>query len=137
MPNPQHPTRRLSPSILIKNAFVVHGSGRGKGLGIPTINIEPSAIPKELEHGIYACWIKFSGKQFQGAVHYGPRPVFKDCETFEVHVLDATIDSSPLTVDIDIIGKIREIKDFPSVKALKEAIAADIAIIRSVLSSNG
>ena len=125
--------RRLPNAILIAGAAVVSGSARGRRIGIPTLNIELSSAPKELSHGIYACFISLGGKKYRGAMHYGPRPVFKDTETFEVHVLDAVIDEPPSTIDLEVIAKIRDVKDFPSTEALKEAIAADIAATRAML----
>ncbi len=104
-------------------------------MGIPTLNIALTSAPKTLAHGIYACLISFGGKTYQGAMHFGPRPVFKDTDALEVHVLDSIIDQPPVSVDLDIIGKIREVKDFPNAEALKEAIAQDIAAARAMLDA--
>lgn len=121
--------------LTIKEAVVIPGRSRGRRIGIPTLNIDLRAIPKELEHGIYACWITVNGKRLMGAMHYGPRPVFKDSETFEVHVLDAALAESPKTVDIEIVARIRDVENFASTEALKETIAADIAAVRAILKT--
>ncbi len=123
-------------SVIIQSAPVVSGAGRGRRIGIPTINVEPASAPKELTHGIYACFIFIDGKKYKGAMHFGPRPVFRDTETLEVHVLDATIETLPKTVDIEIAGRIRDIADFQSVEALQKAIAADIKTTRAMLNTH-
>lgn len=126
---------RLRPAVIITDAKVISGAGRGKGLGIPTINIDLSAVPDKLAHGIYACRITVDKKIHMGAMHYGPRPVFKDTETFEVHIIDETVDVVPETVDIEIIGFIRPVQDFSSAEALVERIQKDIEEARGMLSS--
>ena len=129
-----HPRPRLLPDpIVIAGVHLVSGSARGRRIGIPTLNIELASAPKELAYGIYACLIFFGGATYKGGMHYGPRPVFKDTETFEVHVLDAVIDEPPSTIDLKVIAKIRDVKDFPSTEALKEAIAEDFRITRMLL----
>ena len=123
----------LHPSIKITHASVVSGSARGRSIGVPTLNIALSSAPEELTSGIYACLILFDGKTYKGAMHFGPRPVFRDTETFEIHVLDAVIDAPPTTVDLEIIARIRDIENFPNVEALKKAIEGDISSTRAIL----
>ncbi len=75
----------------------VRGNGRGKWLGFPTINL---AIPDgvSLKEGVYAVRVTIASKQFQGAMHYGPVPVFKDERIhMEVFLID--------TADEDITDK--------------------------------
>lgn len=120
--------------VIIRHAKTVSGRSRGKRIGIPTINVDPASAPKELTQGIYACFILIDGNKYKGAMHFGPRPVFQDCETLEVHVLDETIETLPQNVDIEVIGRIRNVEDFPDVEALKTAIAQDIAAVRAMLS---
>ncbi len=119
--------------VRIHNAPVISGAGRGKGLGIPTINIDLSSIPKDVAHGIYACWITINGKKYRGAMHYGPRPVFKDSTTFEVHIIDDSISEVPDTVDIEIVEYIRQVQNFPNPEALVKRIQKDIEEARGML----
>ncbi len=121
--------------VIIKNGRVISGAGRGGNLGIPTINIDLSDIPTSLEHGIYACRITLAGKTYKGAMHYGLRPVFKDTEAFEVHIIDASVDFVPTTVDIEIVGYIRPVQDFPNPEVLIHRIQKDIEAARAMLSA--
>lgn len=124
----------FSPFFL-KNLSTISGRSRGRQIGVPTINLDPSSVPKELSYGIYACHITIDGRTFQGAMHYGPRPVFNDDIALEVHVLDQLIAEFPKTVDLEIVSKIRDVQNFESVPALQDAIAADIAAVRAILGA--
>ena len=92
-------------------ASVIKGSGRGKGIGAPTVNLNLTQVPKKLEHGIYACRIK-NEKNNGGVLHYGPRPVFKDIASCEVHLLDTNLMETPKSLTVEIIQKLRDVRDF-------------------------
>ncbi len=111
----------------------VKGSGRGKGLGSPTINVDLSCVPAELGDGVYACFATFQNRKRKAAMHVGPRPVFKEGRSCEVHILDETIPVPPECVDIEVIAYIRPVFHFPSPEALRTQIQADIAQIRTLL----
>ncbi len=124
----------LPETVMITGAKVVSGAGRGRTIGIPTLNVELNSAPKNLEHGVFACRISFDGKNHLGAMHFGPRPVFQDVDSLEVHVLDTNITTRPDRVNIAVIAKIRDITNFENVDALTQAIAADISAVRAILS---
>lgn len=131
----QEPPAKLPEPLFILGATTTGGRGRGKKIGIPTINIELDNVPDNFEHGIYACRISFGGQVYAGAIHYGPRPVFQDTVAFEVHVLDEVVDIPPERVDIEIVGCIRDVMDFPSTELLVARIAQDIEETRAMLSA--
>lgn len=133
MQKPEPPAKLPKP-FLVHGAKTTGGRGRGKKIGIPTINLDLSCVPKELMHGIYACRISFGGKTYAGAMHYGPRPVFKDTVALEVHVLDEVVDVPPVQVDIEIIGRIRDVMNFPDTGSMMTEITQDIAKTRAMLS---
>lgn len=121
---------------MIFRARVITGSGRGKGMNTPTINVDLSDVPADLKEGIYACRAIINEKTYNGAMHYGPRPVHKDIPSCEVHVLDAVIEEVPQTVEIEPVAFIRPVLDFASEEALKAQIADDITHIRGILSAH-
>ncbi len=121
--------------IKLVQAPVVQGRSRGRRIGIPTINVEPSAAPKELSHGIYACWITVSGKRYRGAMHFGPRPAFDDTETLEVHILDELITEVPKTVDLEVVKRLRDVENFSNTKELVARINQDISETRAILEA--
>ena len=114
------------------------GSGRGHKLQVPTLNLPPEEVPSELAEGIYACRVllHFGDKTegpYDSAMHYGPRPVFKDSKSCEVHLIDRALASAPDKVTVEVVGRIRGVEDFASAELLKEAMQQDIARARSIL----
>lgn len=130
--NPKH-SQRLTTPISLPGARVVRGRGRGKTIGIPTLNLELAAVPEALKPGIYACWVWIGSEKFMGALHFGERPVFKDSVTLEVHVIDEILQEIPERIDLEIVGWIRDIEDFGSVNLLVKKIKEDILAARAML----
>lgn len=120
----------LYTAVMQFTANVIKGSDRGRHLGTPTINLSLEKIPPELEYGIYACRCPLSA-----VLHYGPRPVFKDIPSCEVHILDESPEKTPTTLTVEIIHKMREVQDFPSVEDLKKQIQKDIDAARAILKT--
>lgn len=112
---------------------VIQGSGRGRSLGTPTINVDPTSAPGDLQHGVYACFVTLDRTKMMGALHYGPRPVFHDSLSLEVHILDAMITEVPPSIEIEIIGRIRDIRHFASKEELFLRIQTDITEVRGML----
>jgi riboflavin kinase / FMN adenylyltransferase len=117
-------------------AHVIPGAGRGKKLGAPTLNVSLSDVPKDLKEGIYACFVTIDGTKHQAALHYGPRPVFKDSTSCEVYVLDQHIGKPPAQISIDIVAYLREVRDFPNPEALMAQIAQDVKRTRVILAQS-
>jgi|GEM_PF-524190 len=109
---------------------VIPGRGRGKTIKSPTINLSLQSIPKTIPQGIYACSVTIRKKIFIAAVHYGPRPVFNDGLSFEIHVIDTVIATPPQIVHVELIKRLRNVRNFPSPKALMQQIAKDIGRTR-------
>jgi riboflavin kinase / FMN adenylyltransferase len=115
----------------------VTGKGRGKFLGYPTINMEVPA-DFELSDGIYAVWVTLSGTRFRGALHWGPVPVFdeekKSLEVFILGVSDRELSHANFSlIAIEIVKKLRDVANFPSVDALTEQMRKDIVEVRKTL----
>ena len=117
-------------------ATVTKGSGRGKTIGFPTINVNLEDAPANLRTGIYACRVTLNGTVYPGAMHLGPRPVFNDTPSCEVHVIDAEITDVPKTLTIEVIEHIRNVRDFPDAAALTAQLERDIDLIRGMLSDS-
>ncbi|MBU2213820.1 riboflavin kinase [Patescibacteria group bacterium] len=134
-------------------AFTGHtitGSGRGKGLGYPTINVRLEDVPEEVEEGVYAGRVTFQTSKVQrqtsqvirpstldvglpAAIHYGPRPCFDDSISFEVHLIDHSPASIPDTFELKLFKRLRSVQNFPAEESLKEQIAMDIEEVRKIL----
>lgn len=119
--------------LLSFSASVVTGSGRGRTIGTPTINLDPAALRVIGREGIYAVWATLDGVRMPAVMHAGPRPVFHDTPSVEVHLLCPVPGTIPPTVHIDIVQFIREIRDFASVEELQSEIGRDIRMTRATL----
>lgn len=115
----------------------IHGMGRGKEIGFPTINMQvPSNF--DMEPGVYASWVTIDNKVYKGALHYGPIPTFnQNNNSLEVHLIDISDDEVPETdgkdIEVDIVERIRDVKRFFEVADLNEAITFDVERIKIIL----
>jgi riboflavin kinase/FMN adenylyltransferase len=112
----------------------VKGVQRGRAIGIPTINIDPTAA-KDLMHGVYACRVELQGKTARGVMHFGPRPVFKDSLSCEIHLLERETERVPRTINLTVVAWIRPVMNLPSPEALVERIREDIRSARAILET--
>ncbi|OIO53620.1 hypothetical protein AUJ46_04485 [Candidatus Peregrinibacteria bacterium CG1_02_54_53] len=111
------------------------GAGRGRAIGSPTLNLALPNVPRTLRHGIYACRVQWNRRCFSAAMHYGPRPVFRAGNACELHVIDHAIRRAPVHVTVEVVKRLRSIRNFPTVEKLQEQIARDIEQTRTVLSA--
>ena len=118
---------------MIFTAPVVAGSGRGKDLRVPTLNVPIDSVPSECEKGIYACFVQINDRIYSAAMHYGPRTVFHDSTSCEVHLLDMAIESTPSHVKIEIIRRLRNVQNFDSPEELQQQMMRDMEEARAIL----
>ncbi len=115
---------------------VVRGTGTGRKLGFPTVNVEPVSADKLIPaDGVYAGYAELGGRIFPGAVNIGFKPTFGSTRrVVEVHLLDFQDEVTagmPLTVRL--LERIRPEQKFSDASALRAQIAADVVKIRQVL----
>ncbi|MDL2272068.1 bifunctional riboflavin kinase/FAD synthetase [Desulfovibrio sp. OttesenSCG-928-I05] len=120
---------------------VIHGFGRGKGLGFPTINISRNStlLPAP---GVYATLVEFAPAEestpLMAVANIGVNPTFGgDSLSLEAHILDFSRDVYGCSARISFIRRLRGEVRFPDVDALTRQIAADSAAARSILSTAG
>ena len=116
---------------------VRRGAGRGKGLGIPTANLqiwEERAYPG---NGVYACTARADAGSWPAVVNIGTRPTFEHSAStavVEAHLLD--YDGGDLydqELVLTFFERLREERRFPGPEALLEQIRLDIARARAML----
>lgn len=125
---------------------VVHGDGRGRGLGFPTANISTpiySAIPAD---GVYAAWFTVlgpgpvegsvePGRRYKAAVSVGTNPTFSGrTRTVEAYVLDKEADLYGQHVAVDFVERVRGMEKFESVEALIDEMGRDAEKARKILA---
>jgi len=134
---------------------VVRGAGRGKTIGIPTINLEPPDPRKLLPpDGVYAVRVRIleSGVgslgqkpqipaphskilEFGGMMNQGPRPTFgEQARALEVHLFDFDGELYGETVDVAWVRHLRDVQAFPSREALVAQLERDRQAARATLN---
>jgi riboflavin kinase/FMN adenylyltransferase len=114
---------------------VARGAGRGRTIGIPTINLPiPDARKLLPPDGVYAVWVTVGGSRFGGMMNQGPRPTFGVSERgLEVHLFDFAGEVYGETVLVEWVRRLRDVQAFASREALVEQLARDAAAARESL----
>jgi riboflavin kinase/FMN adenylyltransferase len=122
---------------------VTRGAGRGRTIGVPTINL-PAPDGRKLlpPDGVYAVWVTVAGSgkreggrgRYGGMMNQGSRPTFGVAERgLEVHLFDFTGDLYGETVLVEWVRRLRDVQTFASREALVEQLARDAAAAREDL----
>lgn len=114
---------------------VVTGSGRGRTLGFPTINIETTPdrlLPKD---GVYAMRVSVDGELVPAAGNLGVRPTFESdgARILEAYLIGRSLELYGRVVDALFVSYIRDERAFPSAAALRDQIARDVEAVRAAL----
>ena len=122
---------------------VERGAGRGRTIGIPTINLAPLDPRKLLPpDGVYAVWVELPGKgeggrgrRYGGMMNQGPRPTFGiAARALEIHLFDFDGEAYDETVTVEWVRRLRDVRTFPSAHALVEQLAHDARAARASLN---
>jgi riboflavin kinase/FMN adenylyltransferase len=122
---------------------VERGAGRGRTIGIPTINLAPPDPRKLLPpDGVYAVWVELGrtgdgGRcgRYGGMLNQGPRPTFGvTARALEIHLFDFTGDLYGETVTVEWARRLRDVQTFPSRDALVDQIGRDAIAARAILT---
>ena len=109
---------------------VVQGAGRGRTLGFPTANVRPER-PLLVATGVYVCRAELGEASHDAVVNVGVRPTFGEhVVAVEAYVLDFSGDLYGRRLALHFLRRVRGEMKFPSVDALREQIARDVASAR-------
>lgn len=114
---------------------VVHGKKNGRRLGFPTLNINPDHYYPYVT-GVYAATLLHDGKQLPGVLSIGHNPTIAASNplTIELHVPDHDLgDMYGRHVTVALRQFIRQERRFSTLADLTDAIAADIARMRTII----
>jgi len=115
---------------------VVSGAGRGRGLGIPTANLNPTneTLPQQ---GVYAGWsgiLDEDRPSWRTLINVGHRPTFGGGElVVEAHILDLERDLYGSRMRIEFEERLRGEHGFANQEALRVQIDRDIGSARRLL----
>jgi riboflavin kinase/FMN adenylyltransferase len=118
--------------LMKRTGEVIHGAGRGKGLGFPTLNLRVPSL--ELPYGVYVARVLLEQKKYSAVMNWGGRPTFNEEEPLlEVHLLEAAGDFYGKTVELEIGPMLRPVIRFSSSEELVAQIQKDIAEAQAIL----
>lgn len=114
---------------------VVHGDGRGRSLGFPTVNmhVQPDLC---LRDGVYAGAIRIGRGEriYPAACHIGPIPTFnKEERTLEVHIIGLDEDLYDHDVRVWFVNRLRGIERFADADSLVKAIRQDVVSTTKII----
>jgi riboflavin kinase/FMN adenylyltransferase len=117
-------------------APVERGAGRGRTIGIPTINLTPPDPRKLLPpDGVYAVWVTVAGRRYGGMMNQGARPTFGvHVRGLEIHLFDFAGELYGETVVVEWVRRLRDVQTFPSRQALVDQIERDALAARAILT---
>jgi len=115
---------------------VERGAGRGRTIGVPTINLT-SPDPRKLlpPDGVYAVRVQLPEGSVGGMMNQGARPTFGvHARGLEIHLFDYDGDLYGATVTVEWVDRLRDTQTFPSRQALVDQIERDAVAARSILN---
>lgn len=119
-------TRALGRPYSVSGA-VERGAGRGRSIGVPTLNLAPPGPRKLLPpDGVYACAVAWRGGVHGAMANLGPRPTFgEQVRTLEAHLFGFGADLYGERVTVEFIRRLRDVIKFASVDELKAQLGRD------------
>ena len=107
--------------------MVTHGAGRGAKIGFPTANV--SAIDTLLPGiGVYAGRAIYNQQEYPAAINLGPNPTFgEQAIKVEAHLIGFAGSLYHEALEVDFLARLRDIRPFPDVAALKAQLNQDVA----------
>ena len=106
---------------------VVQGAGRGRTIGIPTINVAEVPGTKLFPpDGVYAVRVETPQGRFGGMLNQGPRPTFGEASrSIEAHLFGFEGDLYGSWVRVEWVERLRDTKKFDSAEQLIAQLATD------------
>jgi riboflavin kinase/FMN adenylyltransferase len=128
--------RRLLGRPYSLSGRVVRGEGRGRTIGIPTINIGEYSDRKLLPpDGVYAARVEWAGGQAGGMLNQGPRPTFGELRRgIEVHLFGVDVDLYDQWVRVEWVERLRDVQRFADARELTEQLQRDRAAALDALT---
>ena len=104
------------------------GSGRGRGHGIPTANLQTKneLLPPD---GVYATTVTIDSRLLGSVTNIGHRPTFGNDgpRVVETHIFDFDADLYGKDIRLAFVQRLREERTFDDADALRQQIDTDCA----------
>ena len=114
------------------DGIIVQNKRIGRTIGYPTANIEPDSARVIPADGVYVSMARVNGDIMPACTNIGTNPTVGGTKrTIETHIFDYDEDIYGLPMTVCFVKKIRDVKKFESLDALKEQIRIDAGIART------
>ncbi len=109
------------------SGVVERGAGRGRTIGIPTINVAPPSPRKLLPpDGVYAVTVSWRGGRRGAMANLGPRPTFGEhARALEAHLFAFEGELYGEAVSLEFVRRLRDTVRFATVDDLRAQLARD------------
>lgn len=113
---------------------VLSGQKIGRTLGYPTVNLDPSIMPQNLQQGVYAARVQHKGAIYKAALFFGPRVVLSETKNvLEIFLLNFDKEIYGEDLEFQIKDFIRDVKNFSSFKLLSAQLKEDVKTVSRIL----
>ncbi len=128
--------RRLLGYWPALEGVVVSGDRRGREIGFPTANLEPSPEMVVPGRGVYAAKVRRGSRIDNCVVNIGVKPTFMEeaRQTIEIHILEFNGDLYGQELELMFCSRIRPEKRFASVEELITQIRTDVVRAEQLLA---
>jgi len=123
-------TKEARPGPIKFSATTIPGRGTGRVLGFATANLDKVTL--DMEHGVYLVSARFSGQTYRGLLHFGYRETFDLGPSLELYLIDFVGNLYGVTIEVEVIRRIRDVKKFPNAEALQHQIRQDLKELEKV-----
>jgi len=118
--------------------IVVHGLGKGKDFGFPTVNIKLNNSELNLDTGVYVVMVYIDNQVFKGMLYVGTRPTLNLQEiSIEIHILEFDEDIYNKQISFEILHKIRDEVQFSDIEKLIEQLHHDKKMVYDFFQNLG
>lgn len=119
------------------HGIITRGDERGSKLGFRTANMRPEYPKILLPFGVYATLTVLNGKKIPSVTNIGIRPTFVEGLNnsnpwIETHLIGESTDLYGLSIEVQMIKKLRNEKKFNNLEDLKKQIEKDIQTAKSI-----
>lgn len=127
-----HDAQLLLGRAYALDGIIVQNKRIGRTIGYPTANIEPDSARVIPADGVYVSMARVNGDIMPACTNIGTNPTVGGTKrTIETHIFDYDEDIYGLPMTVCFVKKIRDVKKFESLDALKEQIRIDAGIART------
>lgn len=114
------------------SAPVIPGGGTGRSIGLATTSLNMMNL--DIEHGVYIVKVCIEGKWYWGLLHFGYRETLRLGPSAEMYLLHFVGNLYGVTVEVELVQKIREVQQFASPEELRAAIRHNIVTLESYIA---